>query len=146
MARKSLESYDPSINTVFLALALLMLANLVMQDAVERIFVGDVYGDKEVGIYIIRGENVVLLGEIVHLISKKYWLKDLDKEDEELPQRRVSGKEAQEAFNKEIESRKRKERSQNRVLRGMVSIPSCIRTNKKGFSVNDWTLEEMNLY
>jgi hypothetical protein len=46
----------------------------------------------------------------------------LDKEDEELPQRRVSGKEAQEAFNKEMEQRKLKERSQNRVLHGMVSV------------------------
>jgi hypothetical protein len=46
--------------------------------------------------------------------------KDLDKEDDELPQRRVSGQEAQEAFNREIEQRKRKERSQNRVLHGMV--------------------------
>jgi len=98
-------------------------ANLVLQDATERIFVGDIYGDIYAGIYVIRGENVVLLGEI-----------DLDKEDEELPQRCVSGAEAQEAFTKEIEQRKRKERSQNRILHGM------------GFSVNDWTLEEMNLY
>jgi small nuclear ribonucleoprotein (snRNP)-like protein len=41
------------------------LANLVLQDAVERIFVGDIYGDIPSGIYVIRGENVVLLGEIV---------------------------------------------------------------------------------
>lgn len=31
----------------------------------ERIHVGDKYGDMERGIFIIRGENVVLLGEIV---------------------------------------------------------------------------------
>jgi hypothetical protein len=79
--------------------------------------------------------------------------KDLDKEDDELPQRRVSGQEAQEAFNREIEQRKRKERSQNRVLHGMVrSLPRnprfrvSRRLTSKGFSVNDWTLEEMNLY
>jgi len=41
------------------------LANLVLQDAIERIFVGDIYGDIFAGIYVIRGENVVLLGEIV---------------------------------------------------------------------------------
>ena len=40
-------------------------ANLVLQDAIERIFVGDIYGDIYAGIYVIRGENVVLLGEIV---------------------------------------------------------------------------------
>jgi len=43
------------------------LANLVLQDAIERIFVGDIYGDIYAGIYVIRGENVVLLGEIVLL-------------------------------------------------------------------------------
>lgn len=31
----------------------------------ERIYVKDSYGDMERGIFIIRGENVVLLGEIV---------------------------------------------------------------------------------
>ena len=54
------------INTVFSILGVvLILANLVLQDAVERIFVGDIYGDVYAGIYVIRGENVVLLGEIV---------------------------------------------------------------------------------
>ena len=46
-----------------------ILANLVLQDAIERIFVGDIYGDIYAGIYVIRGENVVLLGEIVPLSS-----------------------------------------------------------------------------
>jgi hypothetical protein len=80
-------------------------------------------------------------------------VQDLDKEDEELPQRRVSGVEAQEAFTREIEYRKRKERSQNRILHGMVYPPPPYRVpfsnfllSDKGFSVNDWTLEEMNLY
>ena len=47
----------------------LCLANLVLQDAIERIFVGDIYGDIYAGIYVIRGENVVLLGEIVSVKS-----------------------------------------------------------------------------
>jgi U6 snRNA-associated Sm-like protein LSm1 len=37
----------------------------VLQDTIERIYVGDAYGDIPRGIFIIRGENVVLLGEIV---------------------------------------------------------------------------------
>jgi len=41
------------------------LANLVLQDTLERIIVNDCYGGKERGIFIIRGENVVLLGEVV---------------------------------------------------------------------------------
>ncbi|KAJ2162236.1 hypothetical protein GGF46_000853 [Coemansia sp. RSA 552] len=39
-------------------------ANLVLQDSRERIYVGDAFGDIERGVFIIRGENVVLLGEI----------------------------------------------------------------------------------
>eukprot|EP00052_Salpingoeca_macrocollata_P001660 m.26804 g.26804 ORF g.26804 m.26804 type:complete len:140 (+) comp11573_c0_seq1:66-485(+) len=39
-------------------------ANLVLQDTIERIYVGKTYGDIERGIYIVRGENVVLLGEV----------------------------------------------------------------------------------
>ncbi|XP_013995791.1 U6 snRNA-associated Sm-like protein LSm1 [Oncorhynchus tshawytscha] len=39
-------------------------ANLVLQQTVERIHVGKRYGDIPRGIFIVRGENVVLLGEI----------------------------------------------------------------------------------
>ncbi|EFP79828.2 uncharacterized protein PGTG_05053 [Puccinia graminis f. sp. tritici CRL 75-36-700-3] len=47
-------------------------ANLVLQDTIERIHDGICkYTDIWRGIYLVRGENVVLLGEI-----------DLDKEDE----------------------------------------------------------------
>lgn len=49
--------------------ALLMLwnqiANLVLQDTIERIFVQDLYADVSRGIFLVRGENVLLLGEIV---------------------------------------------------------------------------------
>lgn len=40
-------------------------ANLVLHKTIERIHVGTEYGDIPRGIFIIRGENVVLLGEIV---------------------------------------------------------------------------------
>jgi len=41
--------------------------NLVLQDTVERLFVGSekVYADIERGLFLVRGENVSLLGEIV---------------------------------------------------------------------------------
>jgi len=45
-------------------------ANLVLEDTVERIYHDNVYGDIHRGVFLIRGENVVLLGEV-----------DLDKED-----------------------------------------------------------------
>lgn len=40
-------------------------ANLVLHKTIERIHVGKEYGDIPRGIFIVRGENVVLLGEIV---------------------------------------------------------------------------------
>jgi len=46
-------------------------ANLVLEDTIERIYHGQTYADDPVGLFLIRGENVVLLGEI-----------DLDEEDE----------------------------------------------------------------
>jgi len=39
-------------------------ANLVLESTVERVFVGEQYGDIPLGLQLIRGENVVLLGEI----------------------------------------------------------------------------------
>ena len=47
---------------------------LSWQEAIERIFVGNRYGDVPKGTFIVRGENVVLMGEI-----------DLDKEDNVSP-------------------------------------------------------------
>lgn len=40
-------------------------ANLLMQQTVERIHVGKKFGDIPRGVFLVRGENVVLLGEIV---------------------------------------------------------------------------------
>ncbi|KAL2351897.1 putative small nuclear ribonucleoprotein [Cryomyces antarcticus] len=45
-------------------------ANLVLQDTVERIFAQNLYADIQRGVFLVRGENVLLLGEI-----------DLDKDD-----------------------------------------------------------------
>ncbi|KAE9615290.1 putative LSM domain-containing protein [Lupinus albus] len=47
-------------------------ANAVLEGASERVIVGDLYCDIPLGLYVIRGENVVLIGE-------------LDLEREELP-------------------------------------------------------------
>uniref|UniRef100_A0A8C2QCH8 U6 snRNA-associated Sm-like protein LSm1 n=1 Tax=Cricetulus griseus TaxID=10029 RepID=A0A8C2QCH8_CRIGR len=40
-------------------------ANLVLQQTVEHIHLGKKYGDIPRGIFVARGENVVLLGEII---------------------------------------------------------------------------------
>ncbi len=42
-----------------------LLANLVLEDTVERIYAGNTFAEKWCGLFLIRGENVVLLGEIV---------------------------------------------------------------------------------
>lgn len=52
-------------------------ANLVFHQTVERIHVGKKFGDIPRGIFIVRGENVVLLGEIVsrHNLVSLWFLK-----------------------------------------------------------------------
>ncbi|KAF9229329.1 Sm-like ribonucleoprotein [Gyrodon lividus] len=52
-------------------------ANLVLEDTVERIYHGNAFAEHWHGLFLIRGENVVLLGEI-----------DLDQEDD-VPLRQV---------------------------------------------------------
>jgi LSM domain len=41
------------------------IANLVLEDTVERIYHENAFAESWRGLYLIRGENVVLLGEIV---------------------------------------------------------------------------------
>jgi U6 snRNA-associated Sm-like protein LSm1 len=40
-------------------------ANLVLEHALERVIVGKRFADVPLGLYVIRGENTVLLGQIV---------------------------------------------------------------------------------
>ena len=47
-------------------------ANLVLHRTIERIHVGKEYGDIPRGVFIVRGENVVLLGEIVSVLHLNY--------------------------------------------------------------------------
>jgi U6 snRNA-associated Sm-like protein LSm1 len=39
-------------------------ANLVLEHAVERIIVGNLFCDIPLGIYVLRGENLVLMGQV----------------------------------------------------------------------------------
>ncbi|KAH3758730.1 LSM1 protein [Pelomyxa schiedti] len=38
--------------------------NIVLESAYERIYVGGKYGEKKVGLYLVRGENIVLMGTV----------------------------------------------------------------------------------
>ncbi|XP_034948155.1 U6 snRNA-associated Sm-like protein LSm1 [Chelonus insularis] len=88
-------------------------ANLVLHRTIERIHVGKEYGDIPRGVFIIRGENVVLLGEI-----------DRDKE-KDLPLSEVSVDDILDAQRREQELKQDQERLMNKALkeRGLSYIP-----------------------
>uniref|UniRef100_A0A0X3NHX0 U6 snRNA-associated Sm-like protein LSm1 n=1 Tax=Schistocephalus solidus TaxID=70667 RepID=A0A0X3NHX0_SCHSO len=44
-------------------LSLTSAGNIILHDALERIFVGDKYADIKRGILLVRGENIALIGE-----------------------------------------------------------------------------------
>eukprot|EP00603_Paraphysomonas_imperforata_P001354 CAMPEP_0114434180 /NCGR_PEP_ID=MMETSP0103-20121206/12117_1 /TAXON_ID=37642 ORGANISM="Paraphysomonas imperforata, Strain PA2" /NCGR_SAMPLE_ID=MMETSP0103 /ASSEMBLY_ACC=CAM_ASM_000201 /LENGTH=119 /DNA_ID=CAMNT_0001604037 /DNA_START=32 /DNA_END=391 /DNA_ORIENTATION=+ len=52
--------------------------NLVIEDTSERILMPDSYCDVPLGLYIVRGDNIVLLGEI-----------DAEREEHEMPLKKV---------------------------------------------------------
>ncbi|EUC66808.1 hypothetical protein ACGC1H_001686 [Rhizoctonia solani] len=79
-------------------------ANLVMENTLERIYHGDAYADIRRGVYLIRGENVVLLGEV-----------DLDREDE-MPLRPVPLEEIGYAHQEEADKRKQHEQVKAQIL------------------------------
>ncbi|KAI8078718.1 LSM1 protein [Halteromyces radiatus] len=81
-------------------------ANLVLQDTIERIYVRNCYGDIPRGIFLIRGENVVLLGEV-----------DQDKEDN-TGLRQVPVEEILMAQREEMETRQKLEKIRSKVLHG----------------------------
>jgi hypothetical protein len=48
-----------------------------LQDTIERIFAQDLYADIKRGLFLVRGENVLLLGEIVRFNFFYYTANDL---------------------------------------------------------------------
>ncbi|XP_051157322.1 U6 snRNA-associated Sm-like protein LSm1 [Leptopilina boulardi] len=88
-------------------------ANLVLHRTIERIHVGKEYGDIPRGVFIVRGENVVLLGEI-----------DREKE-KDLPLSEVSVDDILDAQRREQEMKQDQERLMNKALkeRGLSYIP-----------------------
>ncbi|QIW98000.1 hypothetical protein AMS68_003518 [Peltaster fructicola] len=71
--------------------------NLVLQDTVERLFVQGLYADVDRGLFLVRGENVTLLGEI-----------DLDKDDQDPPGYQRGAVEKVFALKKEEDTRQKK--------------------------------------
>ena len=79
-------------------------ANLVIQSTIERIHVGKKYGDIPRGIFVVRGENVVLLGEI-----------DLLNEDK-LPLEQVSVDEILEMQQAELQKKQEEEDKKKKAM------------------------------
>ncbi|KAJ7169925.1 hypothetical protein C8R46DRAFT_218041 [Mycena filopes] len=80
-------------------------ANLVLEDTVERIYSGNAFAENWHGLFLIRGENVVLLGEI-----------DLDLEDE-IPQRQQVEYAVLEPYHKnDVELKKQREEAKAQIL------------------------------
>ncbi|RHZ45802.1 U6 snRNA-associated Sm-like protein LSm1 [Aspergillus thermomutatus] len=88
-------------------------ANLVLQDTVERLYAGNLYADVPRGIFLVRGENVLLLGEI-----------DLDKEDDIPPHlQKVPFQEVFELKKKEDSKRKTMDKKSHHKLQGLGFEP-----------------------
>ena len=47
-------------------------ANIVLEDACERVIQGKRFADVPLGLYVIRGDNVVLLGQMVRRQSSPF--------------------------------------------------------------------------
>uniref|UniRef100_UPI00398EFC1B U6 snRNA-associated Sm-like protein LSm1 n=1 Tax=Pristiophorus japonicus TaxID=55135 RepID=UPI00398EFC1B len=87
-------------------------ANLVLHRTVERIHVGRKYGDIPRGIFVVRGENVVLLGEI-----------DLERETD-TPLQKVSIEEILEAQRVQQHDKQEAEKAKSEALKERgLSIP-----------------------
>lgn len=59
------------VRNAITVLILSRLANLVFQETIERVYAGQLYADVPRGIFIVRGENVLLLGEVVRSNSAR---------------------------------------------------------------------------
>jgi len=79
-------------------------ANLVLEDTVERIYHGNAFAESWRGLYLIRGENVVLLGEI-----------DLDQEDD-IPLQQVDWNVLEPYHKNDAEIKKQREETKSQIL------------------------------
>uniref|UniRef100_A0A0N5AA20 U6 snRNA-associated Sm-like protein LSm1 n=1 Tax=Syphacia muris TaxID=451379 RepID=A0A0N5AA20_9BILA len=87
-------------------------ANLVLHETLERIYVDKFYGDIHRGIFLIRGENVVLAGEIDEEKDKNTGLTSVSV-DEILSLQR-----------EKTEEKERFEEARNRAMRGRGKVSS----------------------
>ncbi len=82
-------------------------ANLLLSHTIERIHIGNKYGDIPRGVYIVRGENVVLIGEVDFNLPNKVTMIKVEA-DEILELQQIEQKKQQ-----EIEKNKKKNATLN---------------------------------
>jgi U6 snRNA-associated Sm-like protein LSm1 len=87
-------------------------ANLLLSSTFERIYVNNKYADIQRGVYIVRGENVVLLGEVDFNMPPKVNLEQ------------VSEKEILELQNLEKKKQEESDKSKKRALIERCLIPN----------------------
>jgi U6 snRNA-associated Sm-like protein LSm1 len=87
-------------------------ANLLLSSTFERIYVNNKYADIQRGVYIVRGENVVLLGEVDFHMPPKVNLEQ------------VSEKEILELQNMEKKKQEESDKSKKRALIERCLIPN----------------------
>ncbi|KAF7306965.1 U6 snRNA-associated Sm-like protein LSm1 [Mycena indigotica] len=80
-------------------------ANLVLEDTVERIYHAGAFAEKWHGLFLIRGENVVLLGEI-----------DLDLEDDVPIGQQVEWVALEPYHKTDVETKKQREDAKAQIL------------------------------
>ena len=104
-------------------------ANLVLEDTVERIYHENAFAENFHGLFLIRGENVVLLGEIVRPTYMLVWshksnkqlllllllLQDLDREDD-VPLRQVEYNLLASYHKRDADSKKEREEAKSQIL------------------------------
>ncbi|KAK0396008.1 hypothetical protein QR680_001527 [Steinernema hermaphroditum] len=89
-------------------------ANLVLHETLERIHVDQFYGDIPRGIFLIRGENVVLAGEMSSMENPNLTKVSVDE---------ILSKQAEKA-----EERERAEEVRNQILQGKgIAQPSRLK-------------------
>ncbi|EZF14860.1 hypothetical protein H112_06028 [Trichophyton rubrum D6] len=88
-------------------------ANIVLQDTIERLYAENLYADIPRGVFLVRGENVLLLGEI-----------DLDKDDDiPEPYRQAPASEVLKLKKQAEERRKRKDKKRSTHLQALGFEP-----------------------
>ncbi|EFE41942.1 small nuclear ribonucleoprotein Lsm8, putative [Trichophyton verrucosum HKI 0517] len=108
-------------------------ANIVLQDTIERLYAENLYADIPRGVFLVRGENVLLLGEIVRQCPCKDTslqplimspMQDLDKDDDiPEPYRQAPASEVLKLKKQAEERRKRKDKRRSTHLQALGFEP-----------------------